>query len=176
MKRVLKVCAIVILPLLIGWLYSALSGLTLFVLRQEEPMIGSGKNNMVKGSIVSPLERLDFDQDEWAAYIVLSSDDFRKLEGKFYRNCLKLTDRETLKRMRDEWKMIYTGGDMATVTSRIVILRDNKLAFSSGIVLGEGEVEGLQSRSLGWLEPQNEGALWKYSIKFEPVLWPVIIP
>jgi hypothetical protein len=176
MKRAAKVCGVIILLVLLGgWLFSLWSGLTLYLLAHEETFTGSDQKEFVKGDIVSPLDGLDFDHGEWAAYIVLSATDFDRLKGRFSRNCLKLTDRETMKKMRDEWKMIYTGGDWATVESHIIFLKDDEVVFSSGIVLSEGGTEALQNRYFGGIEPQSKGVMWEYCSKFKPVYWPVVI-
>jgi hypothetical protein len=47
--------------------------------------------------------------------------------------------------------------------------------FSSGIVLTEGGLEGLQSGYFGWAEPKTKGVLLEYCSKFKPVYWPLIV-
>jgi hypothetical protein len=64
-----------------------------------------------------PLAGLDFDHGNWSAYLILDETDSRRLKRRFSRNCLKLTDRETMRKMRDKWLMVRTGGDMATIVS-----------------------------------------------------------
>lgn len=173
MKKKLKVCFLVILmPLLGAWSLSLWSGYTVPLILHEDTEIKS-QDKMT--DLVSPLAGLDFDHGSWSAFLILDANDFRSASGRFSRNCLKLTDRETMRRMRDDWQLTRTGGDAATVVSRIVFVQNGAVVFSSGISLDDQGNEGLQSRYFGWAEPRTKGVLMKYCSKFEPVYWPVIV-
>jgi hypothetical protein len=99
--------------------FSSFSGLTAILIWHEAPQIQLRKPKPLKGEIIAPLEGLNFDEGEWVAYIALSSHDYRQLRARFPRNCLKLSDRATMKQMQQDWKMVFTEGDMATVDSHI---------------------------------------------------------
>ncbi len=115
----------------------------------------------------------DFRNGKWEAYIILSNDDLYK-ENKCKRNLLKLSDLEFLNKLKTNWSFIIKGGDMATVTSRLLLYEAGELRFSAGIVIHEDN-SGLQNRNLGWLEAVNNSEMTKIIDHFEPVYWPIII-
>ncbi len=127
------------------------------------------------GSMVAPLEGLDFDAGDWAAYILLEPYDYVEVRKSVPRSCLKLTDREELKRLQRELVARYTGGDVATVLSSLVIVHDRKIVYSSGIVLRGRDLGGLQTSSWGWLEPEDRRVSLRFADRFTPVYWPVCI-
>jgi hypothetical protein len=176
MKKVsITLCITLSVILLTGWGISYWYGYTFYCVdSSDRSSTDLERKEFKKGDIVSPLYGLDFDQGEWTAYILLTHDDYKLLKQDISRNCLKLTDRETMKQMQQQWKMVYTGGDAATVISRIVFIRDGDIMFSSAIDL-TSEKKGLQSRYFGWIEPQSQGVMWEYCNKFEPIVWPVLI-
>jgi hypothetical protein len=155
--------------------FSLFSGLTAILIWHEEPQIKLRKPKPLKGEIIAPLEGLNFDEGEWVAYIALSSHDYQLLRGRLPRNCVKLSDRATMKQMQQDWKMVFMGGDMATVDSHIIFLKDGEVAFSSGILLTDKGPSGLQSSSFGWIEAQEKETIWRHVSKFKPVYWPVIV-
>jgi hypothetical protein len=176
MKKVsITLCSTLVVILLALWGISNLLGYTFYYVDSDDRISTDLKRKgFKKGDIVSPLYGLDFDQGEWIVYILLIHDDYKLLKHKVPKNCLKLTDRETMKQMQQQWNMVYTGGDAVTVTSRIVFIRDGNIVFSSAIDL-TSEKNGLQSRYFGWIEPQSQDVMWEYCNKFEPVFWPVLI-
>ncbi len=150
------------------------TGYTPYFIRDGKVAI-TEKKQRNKGEIIRPLEQLDFNQGTWSAYITLSYGDYQNIKSKVSRNCLRLTNIETLNQMREEWEMVYTDGDLATVSSQIVFLKDNKIVLIQGIILPKNGQDGLQSSAYGFLEPQHDDIIWKYVNKFEPVFWPLII-
>lgn len=125
-----------------------------------------------KGDIIKPLDNLNFDEGSWTMYLIIRDSDLPKeLSGG---NSLKISDKEILKQMQSEWKFIYTNADIATVENEIIICKDNKVAFKSGIVLSGGKV-GLQNREYGWLEAWPENILIKYLKQFRRNYSPIII-
>ena len=173
MKKKLTVGLLLIgIPLLGACSLSFWFGYTVPLILHDDTEV---KTQAAQTDLLLPLAGLDFDQGNWSAYLILDANDFRSRYGRFSRNCLKLTDREIMKRMRDEWQLTRTGGDAATVVSRIVFVQNGTVVFSSGISLDERGNEGLQSRYFGWAEPRTNGVLMKYCRTFEPVYWPVIV-
>jgi hypothetical protein len=169
-----RLLVLLLFLLLGGYGFSLWTGYTLYAIVHKETAVKM-KENVQKGDVVSPLQGMDFDNGNWTAYLVLTTDDFDQLKPRFSRNCLKLTDRQTLKSMSQDLKMIYTGGDIATVASYLIFVKDGKVVFNSAIHLSKEGFEGLQSPYFGYMEPQNKGVLWKYCSKFEPVYAPFII-
>lgn len=107
-----------------------------------------------KGEL-NPLSNLDFESGEWAAYLHIDSADFTELSGGLARfPCLVTTDISVLRKMKKGWNMVAQGGDIATVTSSILIFKDGQLEFESGIVLTD-DGAGLQNQAYGWSTPEN---------------------
>jgi hypothetical protein len=77
-------------------------------------------------------------------------------------------DTALLKEMQRSWVFIYTAGDVATVESRLMLYKDGKIMFSTGIVLDE-QGQGLQSPDFGWLEPLKEVRLSRQCSRFRRV-------
>ncbi len=127
------------------------------------------------GTRVAPLRDLNFDEGEWAAYIWLEFHDWAEVRGELPRNCLKLTDREALKRIQHEFVGRYTGADVATVISRLHVVHDGRIVHDSGIVLSGRDLKGLQTSSWGWVEPENPGVARRFADLFKPVYWPICV-
>jgi hypothetical protein len=169
-----RLLVLLLFLLLGGYGFSLWTGYTLYAIVHEETPVEM-KENVQKGDVVSPLQGMDFDSGNWTAYLVLEGNDFEDLKPRFSRNCLKLTDRQTLKSMATDLKMIYTRSDIATVASYLIFVKDGKVVFNAAIHLSKEGFEGLQSPYFGYLVPQNKGVLWKYCGKFEPVYAPFIV-
>ena len=95
----------------VGWVLSLVTGYTFVFI----PYKGIPKTKQYyKGDVISVLEELDFNDGKWSAYLNFSMLDLNELKGVVpKRNFLKLSDVEILKNMKDEWNMIFTGGDIA---------------------------------------------------------------
>ena len=103
-----------------------------FVYVSEYPTYQDTK--YTKGDTIQLLKRLDFSEGDWEVYLIICHSDFNDLNPELpKRMCLRLNDRETLEKMRAEWRMKYTGGDVATVESSIIFLQNSKIKFHSGI-------------------------------------------
>lgn len=130
-------------------------------------------NDYKNGDTISPLKKFDFDNGEWTAYIFINSNDMTDISKELPKGCrYKTNDLLLLKQMQREWRFIYTGGDVATVTSSILLLKDGKKVFDSGIMLTKS-IQGLQSRQFGWLAGSN--VLLNTCSKFNTVNFPIII-
>jgi hypothetical protein len=156
------------------WIASAITGSSLCLVVQEGSA-AAPQRQLTKGDVVAPLQDLDLTSGDWSAYILLDPADFRELKGKLPRNCLKLTDRQEIKRLQRDLKARYMGADVATVTSRLIFLRDGKLVFDSGIVLDGQGLKGIQTRSWGWLSFEGAPVASDFSNRFRPVYWPIVL-
>lgn len=126
-----------------------------------------------KGDTIKPFEKFDFDKGEWIAYLFISKDDEKDFSKKMPNGSrFKTTDVQLLMQMQKEWIFIYTGADIATVTSSIILYNNGKQVFNSGIVLSES-LQGLQSRRFGWLAGCD--LLVTSCSQFKKIYSPVII-
>ena len=136
--------------------------------------VESGEN-APSAPLKNPLSAFDFGAGEWTAYLVLDSHDLENLPGDVTKHrCLKTTDSAVLNQLRDSWNDLKEGGDVATVTSAIMLFRNGKLVFHSGFVLN-GQMNGLQSRVTGWLGAGNTHQFVAPFARFQPVRWPIVL-
>lgn len=131
--------------------------------------------NVKKGDIIKPLDKFDFNKEEWVAYLFISKNDKNKYVNELFNSSkFKTNDIELLKQMQKRWKFIYTEGDIATVESSLIICNNGKTVFSSGIVLDEN-AQGLQSRDFGWIEASVPNMLVNQCRQFKRVYSPIIV-
>ncbi len=81
------------------------------------------------GDTISPLSTLDLNSGQWKAYVIIRGE---SIEGLPTWNVFKTTNKYLLKQLQKQ-KFIFTGGDMATVTSSIRIYKDGKLIFEKRV-------------------------------------------
>lgn len=126
------------------------------------------------GEKVNPLTDFDFNEGEWIAYLVIAGDDFAKLPvGIPQATVLYSTDPHVLGSLRDQVKFRFKDSDVATVTSQLLVFKNGKLEFESGIVIETGS-QGLQSRDFGWLEATNHEDLVEVLREFHRYWFPII--
>lgn len=111
---------------------------------------GMDFSKIEKDKKFNPLDSIDINNN-CEIYLVYSFDDYHSqnklLQGKVY-SC---SDKSVIEKMRDHFNFKYTGSDLSTTTSKIYILENGKIKFSSGLVL-EKTVFGLQSKKFGWVK------------------------
>ena len=106
-----------------------------------------------KGDTLSPFAEFNFEEGKWEAVVVISYNDLNVLDKSIPRvTCLQTNSVELLRHMKEKWRFIVTGGDLATVTSGFYLKKDGVLVFESGIVF-DPKVEGFQSSKFGWITP-----------------------
>lgn len=113
----------------------------------------NSSNIKCSNGILSPFKSFDFDSgDNWKMYIVLKNGDIKQLPEHIVKaNYLSTTDSDLLNNIKNQWNFNCTDGDMATVSSKIVLLKNNEIVFESGIVINNA-LQGLQSQNFGWVE------------------------
>ncbi len=138
--------------------------------------IDNTKNENYKvGQVISPLEKFNFDYGSWTAYLFINRDDSKDLSKEMPRwHSFKTSNIKLLKEMKSEWKFAFTGGDMATVESELILCEDGKTIYQSGIVLDDVN-QGLQSEQYGWLEAHPKNLLSEYCRYFHRNFSPIII-
>lgn len=124
--------------------------------------------------LINPLSMLSAG-DNCTIFLEIAGADRAELpEGLRKAGCLKLTQTRIDSTLLAAWNFSETGGDMATVGSRLYVLINDELVFKSGIVLTD-HVLGLQHKEFGWLEPASKAEFRKSLSSFKPVYFPVII-
>lgn len=126
------------------------------------------------GDNIDVFSNFDFTKDDWKAYLLISSDDFADLHPLIKkRSCLKTTDRRLLDQMKKTWKFKITEGDIATVGSELVLFKNGKLVFKTGIVLDKN-AQRLQNEEYGEMIPVNNLGVINSCKQFKRVYWPVV--
>ncbi|MEY4803866.1 MAG: hypothetical protein RL331_379 [Bacteroidota bacterium] len=137
-------------------------------------VIGSANDYAVnpevaEGGEFNPLNGIDISKN-CEIYLWMSLDDQyaknRLLNGKVF----VCDDVEVLKSIKDNFNFISDGSDLATVNSRMYIYQNDKLIFSSSVVIEQG-LFGLQSSQFGWVKNNKLLPLIK---KFRRVHTPVV--
>jgi hypothetical protein len=171
-KIILIILTCFIIAIFGGWIFSLITGYTFVYI----PYKGIPKaKQYAKNEVIPVLEELNFNDGKWDAYLSFSRLDLKELEGIIpKRTCLKLSDIRILMKMKKDWNMVFTGGDIATAESCIFFTKNGEVVFRSEIVVNKYS-EGLQSPAFGWIEPVKPGIIMQYCKEFNPVYWPIVI-
>ena len=128
------------------------------------------------GSVVNPILDVLPNVEKTVAYLVISSDDRDQWRKHFGKSVVRKTSNpETLQVMREKLSFTITDSDLATVTSRLMIVHNGDLVLDVGIVMDDDRA-GLQSREFGWAESLEATELIEAFKKFDPVWCPVVWP
>lgn len=169
MKKILFL--LVLLIFIAGIIFGSL-GYSFVICRQEAPARDYGFKT---GQTVNPLKDFNFNDGKWTAFVIFTNDDRQHLPSSI-NNCtvIRCEDPLILTELQDSLEFDYSGGDMTTVASRILLFKNDRLMFDSGLVV-ESDMEGFQSRDFGWIENKNPGALAKILSKFQRVWSPLVV-
>ncbi|NVK05487.1 MAG: hypothetical protein HWD92_11720 [Flavobacteriia bacterium] len=120
------------------------------------------------GEEVNPFGLGDSENGEQTLYYIQDLDD---KDGFF--SVRYTSDNELIKKIRPLLNCEYTGGDVATTQSRIILVIDGTITMrlEASIVLDEAK-PGLQVRSLGWLEFKKPQELKAELDNLSPYLLP----
>lgn len=155
------------------WAVSLITGYTL-VLLLNDPGLYITDVAVKKGETVRVLKDLNFEEGNWTAYLVLGNDDW--VNSKDYdRNCYRVRDKAILNQFKNAWEMEITSGDVATVTSYIIFLKDGSPVWKAGVIINDDGLEGFQSSALGWVRPMKKGAIKDSLMLFDSVYAPIVI-
>jgi hypothetical protein len=167
-----KIIFLFILVIFVPVAIFVLMGHSVVVFRQEAP---ARDYEFKTGQKVNPLADFNFDEGSWTAFVVFSNDDRPHLPASIENSTvIHCDDKVVMKELQDQLEFHYTDGDMTTVASRILIFKNDRLMFDSGLVV-ESDMEGFQSRDFGWIENNNPGSLAKILSKFQRVWSPLVI-
>ena len=112
-----------------------------------------------KGDTVYPFSYINPKERGWKVVIEISGDDLDDLSVRVPGRKLSSTKPKVLNQVR-KWKFVYNGGDLATVTSSILVYKNGTLVDQQGIVLDKDQV-GLQSIKYGWISPANSNQVYE---------------
>ncbi|WP_299108948.1 hypothetical protein [uncultured Tenacibaculum sp.] len=153
--------------------YLCFNPLVVFV--KEEINLFLIEKKYKKGDTIKVLDRLNFNEGHWVAYLVINMEDSKDIDNRIpIGKILKTENLTLLKEMKRNWMFKYTGGDLATVQSQIRFYKDDKFIFGSNIVL-DRTFEALHNTSFGCVYPIEEGIVVKYCMQFERVFYPFVI-
>ncbi len=168
-KIIFLVLLLILIPIGVTFV---LLGHSFVVCRQEAPARDYGFKT---GQTVNPLKDFNFNDGKWTAFVIFTNDDRPHLPASI-KNCtvIRCEDTSILTEIQDSLEFDYSGGDMTTVASRILLFKNDRLMFDSGLVV-EPDMEGFQSRDFGWIENKNPGALARILSKFQRVWSPLVV-
>jgi hypothetical protein len=112
-----------------------------------------------KGEFVYPFAYINPKEKGWKVEVEISGDDLNDLSVRVPGRKLS-SSRPGVLRMIKNWKFIYNQGDLATVTSSILVYRNGVLVDQQGIVLDKNMI-GLQSIKYGWISPADEEQVYR---------------
>lgn len=168
MKNKVVVLTIIFIVFLIS--YFCINPIKIY--QKEEKSIYERMSHNV-GDTIKLLEPLNFEQDEWCAYLILHRYNKNLTDELPSGTILRTKNINLLNQMKKDWVFQYKGGDMATVEDRIIFYKNGIPVFSSAIILDK-EFEGFQSGYFGFLEPKEHKMLSKYCKQFKRVYSPIV--
>lgn len=122
----------------------------------------------------NPLNDWTPDERDWCVYLIIDEDDFGQLTPELEPfKVWKANSIYALQSIQSAWNFKPSGGDMATVTSTVVIVYDGKIVFESGAVLDKNLL-GLQGKGFGWAEPIQMKQFAETLKEFKKVRLPVV--
>lgn len=119
------------------------------------------------GTSVNPFAHLDFSVGNWDAYLVLD-DEYGHPD--LSSNLFRLREPGVLRSLQREMTTVVSGGYVATVSSRIVLLRDGQVVYWTRVVLRGRELLGFQTSAFGFLKVPHAATVSRSLLEaFDPV-------
>lgn len=109
--------------------------------------------NLNKGASYNPLNEFDFENGNYELYYIQSP---RDKNGFF--SVLHTDNKIKLKIIKNSFYCTYTGGDIATYESRLILVKDKRSILSMYINLND-QPFGVQDNQFGWLTVKDKDAL-----------------
>jgi hypothetical protein len=128
-KKVIIVFLLISIPLA---LYFSIGGFPI-VFNDEKEILNFEKNYENQ---FNPFYNADFNSGKNKVILLFSFEDINKLPQKIYkRRVLACSDNEVLRQLKNNFTFEVSGGDMATVTSEIIVFKDDKIILHTNFVL-----------------------------------------
>jgi hypothetical protein len=101
--------------------------------------------NLNKGDFFNPFSEFNFNDEDFKLYYIQSAEEKKSLSKVLYTD-----EKETLLKIQEFFNCTYTGGDVSTYESKLVLVKDNKIVLRMHIGL-QSQPYGLQNSEFGWL-------------------------
>ncbi|RGK87990.1 hypothetical protein [Prevotella disiens] len=109
-----------------------------------------------------------------SVYIIWDSYELKNLPKEIPHYKILYTENDNAIKEILQLPFLYTGGDMSTLSSKLVIIQDGYKLYESQITLSDNDI-GLQNNITGWIVPINKRDLISVISKFDKYKYPILI-
>ena len=109
-----------------------------------------------------------------SVYIIWDSYELKNLPKEIPHYKILYTENDNAIKEILQLPFLYTGGDMSTLSSKLVIIQDGYKLYESQITLSNNDI-GLQNNITGWIVPINKRDLISVISKFDKYKYPILI-
>lgn len=140
--------------------------------REKYNMTIKGKLN-TKRIVLSSLFNIKANS-KLSVYIIWDSYELKNLPKEIPHYKILYTENDNAIKEILQLPFLYTGGDMSTLSSKLVIIQDGYKLYESQITLSNNDI-GLQNNITGWIVPINKKDLISVISKFNKYKYPILI-
>lgn len=109
-----------------------------------------------------------------SVYIIWDSYELKNLPKEIPHYKILYTENDNAIKEILQLPFLYTGGDMSTLSSKLVIIQDGYKLYESQITLSDNDI-GLQNNITGWIVPINKRDFISVISKFDKYKYPILI-
>ena len=168
-NKIIKLGAIVGILFLIICFYNPIF---IDLSREKDNMTIKGKLN-TKRMALSSLFNIKTNS-KLSVYIIWDSYELKNLPKEIPHYKILYTEGGNAIKEILQLPFLYTGGDMSTLSSKLVIIQDGYKLYESQITLSNNDI-GLQNNITGWIVPINKRDLISVISKFDKYKYPILI-
>lgn len=168
-NKIIKLGAIVGILFLIICFYNPIF---IDLSREKYNMTIKGKLN-TKRMALSSLFNIKVNS-KLSVYIIWDSYELKNLPKEIPHYKILYTENDNAIKEILQLPFLYTGGDMSTLSSKLVIIQDGYKLYESQITLSNNDI-GLQNNITGWIVPINKRDLISVISKFDKYKYPILI-
>lgn len=168
-NKIIKLGAIVGILFLIICFYNPIF---IDLSREKDNMTIKGKLN-TKRMALSSLFNIKTNS-KLSVYIIWDSYELKNLPKEIPHYKILYTENDNAIKEILQLPFLYTGGDMSTLSSKLVIIQDGYKLYESQITLSNNDI-GLQNNITGWIVPINKRDLISVISKFDKYKYPILI-
>lgn len=154
-NKIIKLGAIVGILFLIICFYNPIF---IDLSREKYNMTIKGKLN-TKRIVLSSLFNIKANS-KLSVYIIWDSYELKNLPKEIPHYKILYTENDNAIKEILQLPFLYTGGDMSTLSSKLVIIQDGYKLYESQITLSNNDI-GLQNNITGWIVPINKKVLFQ---------------